>query len=56
MTEEELLRAAAALGLSVDRALARALLSEVERVRAAAERLHELPLDLACSPFDRDQE
>lgn len=51
MTEDELIAAAAALGLVLDRRIIRELTSEVERVRGAAQRLRELPLDPDASPF-----
>jgi|GEM_PF-2639307 len=54
MTEEDLLRAAAAMGLAVDWARARDLAAEVERIQNAAQRLRELPLDLEVSPLRAD--
>ncbi|HEU5299658.1 MAG TPA: hypothetical protein VFW08_09200 [bacterium] len=51
MTDEELLAAAAALGLRLDRRIARELAAEVERVREAAHRLRELPLEVDTTPF-----
>ena len=51
MTEDELLSAAASLGLRLDRRIRSELLSEVDRVREAAARLRELPIDPAASPF-----
>lgn len=51
MTDEELLAAAAALGLRLDRRIARELAAEVERVREAAHRLRELPLEVDTIPF-----
>ena len=53
MTEDDLLRIATSLGLSMDRERARDLLPEVARVLEAAQRLRELPLDATASPFDR---
>jgi hypothetical protein len=54
MTEDDLLRAAETLGLSLTRVRIRDLMSEVERIREAAQRLRELPLDLEASPFAPD--
>ncbi|MDQ7843084.1 MAG: hypothetical protein QN141_06200 [Armatimonadota bacterium] len=54
MTEEDLLRMAQALQVPVDRPLARAVLSEVERVIAAAHRLRELPLADEDPPIGDD--
>lgn len=51
MTEAELLAAAAALGLRLDRRIARELVEEVERIREAAQRLRELPLEGDTSPL-----
>ena len=51
MTEEELLAAAAALGLRLDPGIARDLAGEVERVREAAQHLRDLPLDEAGDPL-----
>lgn len=54
MTEEELLAAAAALGLRLDRPTARALVAEVQRIREAADRLRELPADVERAPEGTD--
>lgn len=54
MTDEELLAAAAALGLRLDRRIARELAAEVERVREAAHRLRELPLEADTTPFTEE--
>jgi len=54
MTEDDLLRAAETLGLPLTRVRIRDLMSEVERIREAAQRLRELPLDLEASPFAPD--
>ncbi|OFX14041.1 MAG: hypothetical protein A2V59_11210 [Armatimonadetes bacterium RBG_19FT_COMBO_69_19] len=54
MTEDDLLRAAETLGLPLTRVRIGDLLSEVERIRDAARRLRELPLDLEASPFAPD--
>lgn len=50
MTEEELLAASTGLGLRLDRRIARELAEEVRRVREAAQRLRELPLDFEGAP------
>lgn len=50
LTEEDLAKRAAALGIPLDRARIRAILPEVERLREAAQRLRELPIDPAQSP------
>lgn len=49
-TEEDLVKAAAAMGLSLDRARIRAILPEVRRVFEAARRLRELPIDPTRDP------
>ena len=54
MTEDDLLRMTAVLGLRLDRECVRDLMAEVERIRDAARRLRELPLDLEASPFATD--
>jgi len=54
-TEEDLAKAAAALGLSLDRARIRAILPEVERLFEAAQRLRELPIDPTQAPRLREQ-
>lgn len=54
MTEDDLLRMTAVLGLRLDRECVRDLMAEVERIRDSAQRLRELPLDLEASPFAPD--
>ena len=49
-TEEDLAKAAEALGLSLDRSRIRAILPEVQRLLEAAQRLRELPIDPAQPP------
>jgi hypothetical protein len=54
VTEEELLAAAAAQNLRLDRPTARALAAEVQRIREAAQRLRELPIDPERAPDGAD--
>ncbi len=52
LTEDDLLRLAATLGMPMERERVRALLPEVLRLLDAAARLRELPIDPAASPRD----
>lgn len=52
LSEDDLLRLAGARGWPLDRARARAILPEVQRLLEAAARLRELPLDPAAPPRD----
>ncbi|HXF81868.1 MAG TPA: hypothetical protein VNN19_03855 [bacterium] len=56
MTEDELLAAATIFGLRCDRLLARRLLDEVERLREAAQRVRDLPVDREMPPWEETRE
>ncbi|MGH2399455.1 MAG: hypothetical protein ACRDF6_06375 [bacterium] len=50
LSEEDLAKTAAAMGLSLDRVRIRAILPEVRRLFEAARRLRELPIDPTQEP------
>jgi hypothetical protein len=56
LTEDDLLAAAAVLGLRLDRLQARRLLDEVERLREAAQRVRDLPMTREPPPWEGTDE